>query len=139
MEISREKQIEDQSEILYGGSRRGGRFFAELYEQAMRDAEAHPENYNDIFEGYENNLDKAVALIECQKQEIVSLTIINKAYGLAVKRLAAERSEQSEVVRCKDCEHFYQDGNVKICRHWNCHSTKDDAYCSYAKMKGGAE
>lgn len=47
--------------------------------------------------------------------------------------------KQSEVVRCKDCEHFYQDGNVKVCRHWNCHSTEDDAYCSYAKMKGGAE
>lgn len=44
--------------------------------------------------------------------------------------------KQSEVVRCKDCEHFYQDGNIKICRHWNCHSTEEDAYCSYAKMKG---
>jgi hypothetical protein len=47
--------------------------------------------------------------------------------------------KQSEVVRCKDCKHFYQDGNIKICRHWNCHSTEDNAYCSYAKMKGGAE
>ena len=46
---------------------------------------------------------------------------------------------QSEVVRCKDCKHFYQDRNVKVCRHWNCHSTEEDAYCSYAKMKGGAE
>ena len=45
--------------------------------------------------------------------------------------------KQSEVVRCKDCKHFYQDGNLKVCRHWNCHSTEDDAYCSYAKMKGG--
>ena len=47
--------------------------------------------------------------------------------------------KQSEVVRCKDCEHFYQVGDVRICRHWNYHSTKDDAYCSFAKMKGGAE
>ena len=47
--------------------------------------------------------------------------------------------KQSEVVRCKDCEHFYQDGTLKVCRHWNCHSTEDDAYCSFAKMKGGAE
>jgi hypothetical protein len=44
-----------------------------------------------------------------------------------------------EVVRCKDCEHFYQVGDVMMCRHWNYHSTKDDAYCSFAKMKGGAE
>lgn len=45
--------------------------------------------------------------------------------------------KQSEVVRCKDCEYFYQDGILKVCRHWNCHSTEDDAYCSFAKMKGG--
>lgn len=44
--------------------------------------------------------------------------------------------KQSEVVRCKDCEHFYQDGTIKVCRHWNCHSTEDNAYCSFAKMKG---
>ena len=49
-----------------------------------------------------------------------------------------EYRKQSEIVRCKDCEHFYQDGTFKVCRHWNCHSTEDDAYCSYAKMKGGA-
>ena len=51
----------------------------------------------------------------------------------------AEYRKQSEVVRCKDCEHFYQVGDVRICRHWNYHSTKDDAYCSCAKMKGGTE
>ena len=44
-----------------------------------------------------------------------------------------------EVVRCKDCKYFYQDGNIKVCKHWNCHSTIDDAYCSYAKMKCGEE
>ena len=44
-----------------------------------------------------------------------------------------------KIVQCKDCEHFYQVGDVRICRHWNYHSTKDDAYCSFAKMKGGAE
>ena len=38
-----------------------------------------------------------------------------------------------EVVRCKDCKYFYQDGNIKVCRHWNCHSTTDDAYCSYGE------
>lgn len=87
------KQIEDQSEVLYGGRREGGKRFAEMCAKAFENAEAHPENYDDMFAGYENDLNKAVALIECQKQEIVSLTIINKAYGLAVKRLAAERSE----------------------------------------------
>ena len=44
-----------------------------------------------------------------------------------------------EVVRCKDCEYFYQDGNIKVCKYWNCHSTTYNAYCSYAKMKGGVE
>ena len=38
-----------------------------------------------------------------------------------------------EVVRCKDCKYFYQDGNIKVCKHWNCHSTTDDAYCSYGE------
>ena len=40
-----------------------------------------------------------------------------------------------EIVRCKDCQYFYQDGNIKVCKHWNCHSTTDDSYCSYAKKK----
>ena len=40
-----------------------------------------------------------------------------------------------EVIRCKDCQYFYQDGNIKVCKHWNCHSTTDDAYCSCAKKK----
>ena len=40
-----------------------------------------------------------------------------------------------EIVRCKDCQYFYQDGDIKVCKHWNCHSTTDDAYCSYAKKK----
>lgn len=44
-----------------------------------------------------------------------------------------------KIVPCKDCEHFYKVGSVGICRHWNFHSTKDDAYCSFAKMKGCAE
>ena len=38
-----------------------------------------------------------------------------------------------EVVRCKDCKYFYQDGNIKVCKHWNCHSTTDDDYCSYGE------
>lgn len=51
----------------------------------------------------------------------------------------ADCRKQSEVVKCKDCEHFYQDGNVKVCRHWNCHSTEENAYCSYGEAKGGGE
>ena len=62
-----------------------------------------------------------------------------KMKGVAKKIINHDYRKQSKVVRCKDCEHFYQDGNIKLCRHWNCHSTEDDAYCSYAKMKGGAE
>lgn len=40
-----------------------------------------------------------------------------------------------EVVRCKDCKYFYKDGNIKVCKHWNCHSTTDDAYCSYGERR----
>lgn len=60
--------------------------------------------------------------------EFVAKLLVSKGYR-----------KQSEVIRCNDCEHFYQVGDVMICRHWNYHSTKDDAYCSFAKMKGGAE
>lgn len=49
----------------------------------------------------------------------------------------AETADVVQIVRCRDCEYFYQDGNIKVCKHWNCHSATDDAYCSYAKMKGG--
>ena len=44
-----------------------------------------------------------------------------------------------KVVRCRDCKYFYQDGDIKVCKHWNCHSTTYDAYCSYAKMKEDEE
>lgn len=52
---------------------------------------------------------------------------------------AAPTADVVQVVRCKDCKYFYQDGNIKACKHWNCHSTTYDAYCSYAKMKEGEE
>ena len=47
----------------------------------------------------------------------------------------AETADVVDVVRCKDCEYFYQDGNIKVCKHWNCHSTTDDAYCSYGERR----
>ena len=58
-------------------------------------------------------------------------------YRMCVRRInRAQVADVVQVVRCKDCEYFYQDGNIKACKHWNCHSTTDDAYCSYAKKKG---
>lgn len=42
-----------------------------------------------------------------------------------------------QVILCKDCQYFHQDWNIKVCKHWNCHTTTPDAYCSYAKMKDG--
>lgn len=56
------------------------------------------EEFNDIFEGYENDLQKAVALIEWQKTEIESLTINLNAIGLAAKRLAEERQEVVKIL-----------------------------------------
>ena len=64
-----------------------------LYEKAYQDAIEYPENYGDIFEGYENNLPTALALINWQKMEIESLTINMNAYGLAAKRLAEQKTE----------------------------------------------
>jgi hypothetical protein len=64
-----------------------------LYEKAYQDAIEYPENYGDIFEGYENNLPTALALINWQKMEIENLTINMNAYGLAAKRLAEQKTE----------------------------------------------
>ena len=69
------------------------RQFKVIYVIDGREGEAHPENYDDMFAGYENDLNKAVALIEWQKQEIESLTIRMNAFGLAVKSLAEERGK----------------------------------------------
>ena len=45
---------------------------------------------------------------------------------------------QCELVRCKDCEYKqYESPNI-ICRKHNQHCYEDD-FCSWAKMKGGAE
>ena len=54
-----------------------------------------------------------------------------------VKRVENETptADVQEVVRCKDCKYFYQDSNIKVCKHWNCHSTIDDAYCSYGERR----
>ncbi len=75
----------------------------------------------------------AIGAVDGDCDVIVSLRDVRNAI------LQTPAEDVVEVVRCKDCEHFYQVGDVRICRHWNYHSTKDDAYCSCAKMKGGAE
>ena len=49
------------------------------------------ENFNDIFDGYETNLQKACALIEWQKQEIETLMCFVKSFGLAAKKLKEEK------------------------------------------------
>lgn len=153
--MSREKQIEDQSEILYGGRRKGGKRFAEMCAKAFENAEAHPENYDEMFAGYENNLNKAVALIEWQKQEIESLTIRMNALGLAVKSLAEERGkyflrkENGEVVPLvKQAEWSYIPSDDPravgsyMCSRCKCQIREDEKYrmlycpnCG-AKMKG---
>lgn len=61
-----------------------------------------------------------------------------QGYSSAIDDVVAEPTADAvQVIRCKDCQYFYQDGNIKLCKHWNCHTTTPDAYCSYAKMKGG--
>ena len=153
--MSREKQIEDQSEVLYGGRREGGKRFAEMCAKAFEDAEAHPENYDDMFAGYENDLNKAVALIEWQKQEIESLTIRMNAFDLAIKSLAEERSkyfllkENGVVVPlAKQSEWIAKNPMVRspFARNYYCSDCKYEpieakSYCPNcgAKMKGGAE
>lgn len=51
------------------------------------------EEFNDIFTGYENDLQKAVALVEWQKSEIKSLKIYLNTFSLALKNLEKERHQ----------------------------------------------
>ena len=80
---------------------------------------------------------------DCSKSRCLTCEFINEENCepsiIAEHLYNAGYRKQSEVIRCKDCKYFYPYGEVRICRHWNCHATKDDACCSYAKMKGGAE
>ena len=46
----------------------------------------------------------------------------------------AETTDVVQVVRCKDCKHFYN-GNFKACRHWNYHSVTETDFCSCGKRK----
>ena len=45
------------------------------------------------------------------------------------------------VVRCKDCEWFGESLGVTVCEVYEYHTfgTKEDDFCSRAKMKGGNE
>lgn len=50
----------------------------EAYARAFQDALEHPENYNDIFDGYENDHNKALALIIWQDDQIKNLQLALK-------------------------------------------------------------
>ena len=64
--------------------------------------------------------------------------VINGLYNAGYRK-------QSEIVRCKDCEYAYMDGDRAYCRNiqtpwYNDYFevfTKANDFCSYAKMKGG--
>ena len=60
-----------------------------------------------------------------------------KQYREGILRIVDEQptADVISVVRCKDCKYFYQNGNIKVCKHWNCHSTTDDDYCSYGERR----
>ena len=49
-----------------------------------------------------------------------------------------------ELVRCKDCEYYkiptqYRYTNSKLCCRSALQKVEEDDFCSWAKMKGGAE
>lgn len=76
---------------------------------------------------------KGISVFDQNLEILIPLSDVRKTLQMT------QTAEVVEVVRCKDCEYLYQDGNIKACKHWNCHSTTDDSYCSYAKKKGGVD
>ncbi len=110
--------------------------FVDAYAKALEDALEHPEKYNDIFEGYENSLPKALALIEWQKQEIEYLEEKNSILEEVYKQSEGEWKE--DVIAfcnvCSSCRAMVDRSAIK------CNSGKLH-YCPNcgAKMKGGAE
>ena len=79
-----------------------------------------------------NNINlKGIAVFDQDLEALIPLSNVRRALQMT------PTADVREVIRCKDCEYLYRNGNIKVCKHWNCHSTTDDAYCSYAKMKGG--
>ena len=76
-----------------------GRTHEELYEVALKDIEANPENYNDIFEGYKNDPAKALALVDWQKGYIKSLEMtVDALMGMLTKKNYFVIKENGEVV-----------------------------------------
>lgn len=69
------------------------------------------EEFNDIFTGYENNLQKAVALVKWQKSEIECLNIHLKTFSFALKNLEKERHEVAIEIFAKLREAFYEEGS----------------------------
>ena len=95
-----------------------------------------------------------------EKQQIKELAralmkAINEKHGHISMRVLAEalynagyrkQSENTvEVVRCKDCEHYGLNSPIvknKHCLYFSGYDeifTEPNDYCSFAKMKGGAE
>lgn len=74
--------------------------------------------------------------IEALQGDTVATIQTGQTYGKS-----AYIKELAEVVRCKDCEWRYVNGNTTNyywCRENDC-PVDDNDFCSWAKMKGGAE
>ena len=69
------------------------------------------EEFNDIFTGYENDLQKAVALVKWQKSEIERLNIHLNTFGFVLKNLEKERHEVAIEIFAKLREAFYEEGS----------------------------
>ena len=73
----------------------------------------------------------------CENPDVYSQPVAYGTYlGLQYARSIVETAETAdvvEVVRCKDCKYFVSE----ICRHdLAMNLSRDDDFCSYAKMKG---
>lgn len=62
---------------------------------------------------------------------IVDVNDSSEMYAVEMGRYEGLR----ELIRCKDCKHWYCYGDETFCSELGIYDTNKDSYCSYAKRK----
>ena len=62
-----------------------------------------------------------------------------KEYQRIIDRFMAFVSAESEVIRCKDCKHWYKDADSSMSCEYTEMSQPEDGFCNWAERRGEQE